>query len=52
MPINAKMESLTKDDFIQILRDTKHNLLLQSIALLKTEKVNILFENDAIDEMA
>jgi len=52
MPINARMESLTKSDFIKILKDTKHNLLLQSIALLKTEGVNIVFEHDAIEEMA
>jgi len=28
LPVNAKMESLTKSDFISILKDTKHNLLL------------------------
>ena len=28
LPINAKMESLTKDDFVAILRNTKHNLLV------------------------
>ena len=28
MPIQAKMETLTKDDFIRILRDTDNNLLL------------------------
>ena len=27
LPVNAKMESLTKDDFIAILKNTKHNLL-------------------------
>lgn len=52
MPVNARMESLTKSDFIKILKDTKHNLLLQSIALLKTEGVNIVFEQEAIEEMA
>jgi len=46
------MESLTKDDFVQILKNTKHNLLLQSIALLQTEDVNLVFTMDAIDEMA
>ena len=46
------MESLTKDDFFHILKSTKYNLLVQSIALLKTERVNLLFENDAIEEMA
>lgn len=52
MPVNAKMESLSKEDFIKILRDTKNNLLIQAIELLKTEKVNVLFENQAIEEMA
>ena len=28
LPVNARMESLTKSDFISILKDTKHNLLL------------------------
>jgi ATP-dependent HslUV protease ATP-binding subunit HslU len=46
------MESLTKDDFVKILRDTKHNLLVQAIALLKTEQVNLVFEQEAITEMA
>ena len=52
LPVQASMESLTKDDFFHILRSTKYNLLVQSIALLKTESVNLLFENDAIHEMA
>ena len=46
------MESLTKEDFISILKNTKHNLLVQSIALLKTENVNLVFEEEAIEEMA
>jgi len=46
------METLTEEDFLQILRDTKHNLLVQSIALLKTEDVNLIFEQEAILEMA
>jgi ATP-dependent HslUV protease ATP-binding subunit HslU len=53
MPIQAKMESLTKEDFVRILRDTDHNLLLQAIELLKTEQVNMVFEGEAaIEEMA
>jgi ATP-dependent protease HslVU (ClpYQ) ATPase subunit len=47
------MKSLTKDDFIEILKETDHNLLLQAIELLKTENVNVVFEGDAaIQEMA
>lgn len=28
MPIQAKMENLTKSDFIKILKETEHNLLV------------------------
>ena len=60
MPIQAKMESLTKDDFVKILGETDHNLLLQAIELLKTESVNVVFDGlgteaeagGAIEEMA
>ena len=46
------MESLTKSDFIKILKQTDHNLLLQVIELLKTEEVNVVFDESAIEEMA
>ncbi len=53
MPIQAKMETLTKEDFIKILKDTDNNLLLQAIELLKTESVNVVFDGDsAVEEMA
>lgn len=53
LPIQAKMESLTKEDMIKILKETKNNLLEQSIDLLKTENLNIVFEMEgSIDEMA
>lgn len=46
------MEALSLDDFKHILTNTKHNLLLQAIELLKTEKVNLVFDQEAIDEIA
>jgi ATP-dependent HslUV protease ATP-binding subunit HslU len=52
MPIQAKMESLTKSDFVKILKETEHNLLVQSIELLKIEGVNIVFSDEAIEEIA
>lgn len=52
MPIQAKMESLTKEDFVKILGSTDHNLLLQAIELLKTESLNVVFDGTAIYEMA
>ena len=52
LPIKAKMESLSLNDFKHILTKTDHNLLQQAIELLKTEQLNIAFTNDAVDEMA
>ena len=49
LPIKAKMEALNKDNFIKILKNTEHNLLLQSIELMKTERVNLVFGEDAIE---
>ena len=46
------MESLTKEDFYNILKNTKHNLLTQIIEMLKIEKINIVFEEGAISEIS
>jgi ATP-dependent HslUV protease ATP-binding subunit HslU len=46
------MESLSLKDLMHILTQTEHNLLLQAVELLKTEDVNIAFNNEAIEEMA
>ena len=43
------MENLTKEDLIKILKNTKHSLLTQSVESLKTEQVNIVFEEEAIE---
>lgn len=51
LPIQAKMEALTKQDFIRILQDTDHNLLLQAIELLRTENVNVVFQGDLGQEV-
>lgn len=52
MPIRAKMEALSLQDFKFILTNTEHNLLQQSVELLKTEDVNIAFDMGAIEEIA
>lgn len=52
MPIRAKMEALSLQDFKFILTNTDHNLLQQSVELLKTEDVNIAFDMGAIEEIA
>lgn len=52
LPVRTQMEPLSLADFKHILKNTKHNLLLQAIELLKTEKVNLCFDEEAIDEVA
>jgi ATP-dependent HslUV protease ATP-binding subunit HslU len=52
MPVRAKMEPLSLEDFKHILSRTEHNLLVQSVELLKIEGLNIVFDAEAIDEMA
>jgi len=51
-PIRVELESLTKKDFIRILTEPKNALVKQYTALLKSEKVNLTFTEDAIDEIA
>ncbi|MHB1126600.1 MAG: ATP-dependent protease ATPase subunit HslU [Bacillota bacterium] len=51
-PIRVELESLTKQDFAQILTEPKNSLLKQYIALLGTEGIKIEFLENAIAEMA
>ena len=52
LPIQVKMAPLTVEDFKQILSETKHNLLIQQIELLRLDGLEIAFSQEAIDEMA
>jgi len=51
-PIRVELDSLEKQDFIRILTEPKNALLLQYIELLKTENVEVVFEDNAVDEIA
>jgi ATP-dependent HslUV protease ATP-binding subunit HslU len=51
-PIRVELADLTKDDFVRILREPKNSLTKQSVALMETEGVTIVFTDDAIDTMA
>jgi ATP-dependent HslUV protease ATP-binding subunit HslU len=51
-PIRVELDSLGKEDFIRILTEPKNALLLQYIELLKTEDVEVVFEDNAVDEIA
>ncbi len=51
-PIRVELTSLTRDDFVRILRDPEHSLLKQQQALLATEGLDIHFDDDAVDALA
>ncbi len=51
-PIRVELDSLGRDEFTRILTEPKNALLLQYIALLKTEGLNVRFEDEAVGEIA
>ncbi|MDO9265109.1 MAG: ATP-dependent protease ATPase subunit HslU [Desulfosalsimonadaceae bacterium] len=51
-PIRVALNSLGKDEFVRILTEPRNALLLQYIALLRTEGVHVAFEDAAIDTIA
>ncbi len=51
-PIRVEMNSLGKDDFVKILKNPRNALLKQYAALLKSEKVELVFDDEAVDEIA
>ncbi len=51
-PIRVEMESLGKEEFIKILKNPRNALLKQYAALLETEGVKLIIEEDAVEEIA
>ncbi|HIJ59691.1 MAG TPA: ATP-dependent protease ATPase subunit HslU [Nitrospirae bacterium] len=51
-PIRVELDSLGKDEFIRILKEPDNALIKQYIALLFTEEVSLVFEDEAIEEIA
>jgi len=51
-PIRVELNSLTKEDFIRILKEPKNALTKQYFALFEAEEVSISFDDEAIDEIA
>ena len=52
LPIRVTLKPLDEGDFGRILRETENNLLKQYAALMKTETVDLTFEEEAIDAIA
>jgi ATP-dependent HslUV protease ATP-binding subunit HslU len=51
-PLRVELEPLTKDDFVRILTEPKNALIVQYVAMLATEGVDLSFTPDAIEEVA
>lgn len=51
-PIRVELNSLTEQDFYKILTQPKNALIKQYSELLKTENVKLVFDDDAILEIA
>jgi ATP-dependent HslUV protease ATP-binding subunit HslU len=51
-PIRVELNSLGQKEFIRILTEPRNALLLQYMALLRTEGVDVVFEDDAVSEIA
>lgn len=51
-PIRVELDSLGKDDFYKILTEPKNALILQYLALIRTEGVDVVFTDDAIETIA
>ena len=52
LPIRVELAALTRDDFVRILQEPESSLLKQYVALMGTENVRLVFQDDAIEEIA
>ncbi|MFO8084113.1 MAG: ATP-dependent protease ATPase subunit HslU [Desulfobacterales bacterium] len=50
-PIRVELDSLGYKEFIRILTEPKNALLLQYVALLRTEGIEVAFEEGAVEEI-
>lgn len=51
-PIRVELEKLSVDDFKKILTEPSNALIKQYRALMKTEGINVVFTDDAIERLA
>ncbi len=51
-PIRVELSSLTEEDFYRILQEPKNALIKQYVELLKTEGIELVFDNSAIRAIA
>jgi ATP-dependent HslUV protease ATP-binding subunit HslU len=52
LPIRVELAPLTVDDFRRILTETEASLIKQTVALMGTEGIEIVFTDDSIEALA
>ena len=52
LPIRVELKALTREDFRRILTEPEANLIRQHQALMKTENVDLVFTEDAVEALA
>merc|ERR1712129_414082 len=52
LPVRVSLKPLTKDDMVKILSCTQFNLVQQQVEMLKTENCDLVFTEDAVDQIA
>jgi ATP-dependent HslUV protease ATP-binding subunit HslU len=52
LPIRVELQPLTRQDFCRILTEPECSLIKQYVALLKTETVDLIFTEEAIERLA
>ena len=51
-PIRVELDSLTKEDFVRILKEPRNALTRQYVALMETEGIRLHFTDDALETVA
>jgi ATP-dependent HslUV protease ATP-binding subunit HslU len=51
-PIRVELTSLSKEDFVRILKEPENALIVQYESLLATEEVTLIFGDESIEEIA
>lgn len=52
LPIRVELKGLKKEDLYRILTEPETNMIRQQQCLMRTEDIDLVFENDAIHEIA
>ncbi|GET86271.1 heat shock protein HslVU, ATPase subunit HslU, putative [Leishmania tarentolae] len=52
LPVRVELQALTEEDFRRILTEPKFNLLRQQEEMMKTEKIDVVFTEDGVKELA